>query len=142
MGNNFKYTDNNFVAPQKKYIALTNENFVDLAEQTIINLAKDKKKLLTTNKIRNILALVSSIFNKAKVLSSDKLNDELIKALQHLKIKCVYEAGRENTVKLFILEANILEHIAEIKGDTTKCLLFCHYMEALVAYHRFYGGKD
>ena len=89
-----------------------------------------------------ILALVSSIFNKAKVLSSDKLNDELIKALQHLKIKCVYEAGRENTVKLFILEANILEHLAEIKGDTTKCLLFCHYMEALVAYHRFYGGKD
>ena len=140
MGNNFKYTDDNFTA--SKHPALTNENFVDLAEQTISNLSKAKKKLLTTNKIRNILALVSSIFNKAKVLSSDKLNDELIKALQHLKIKCVYEAGRENTVKLFILEANILEHLAEIKGDTTKCLLFCHYMEALVAYHRFYGGKD
>ena len=30
----------------------------------------------------------------------------------------------------------------EIKGSRANYILFNHYLEALVAYHRYYGGKD
>jgi hypothetical protein len=45
---------------------------------------------------------------------------------------------------LFVLsqkKAYILEHIKGIKS-LDDCEVFCHYMEALVAYHRYMGGKD
>ena len=32
--------------------------------------------------------------------------------------------------------------LKKIKNDKSEFLLFCRYIEALVAYHRFQGGKD
>ena len=26
--------------------------------------------------------------------------------------------------------------------DKEKCIIFCRYMESIVAYHKFYGGKE
>ena len=57
-------------------------------------------------------------------------------------MRMAYEAGREKTVKNFLDTANLLQEINRI-GKSKKALLeFCHYMEALVAYHKFYGGKE
>ena len=39
-------------------------------------------------------------------------------------------------------EAKILDILKEIQGDKDNFLLFAHYMEALVAFHKFYGGRD
>ena len=39
-------------------------------------------------------------------------------------------------------EADILSHLDEINGSRKQYILFSHYMEALVAYRKFYGGKD
>lgn len=54
----------------------------------------------------------------------------------------MYEAGREVKVKKLIEEADILTHIDEIKNSRKQYILFSRYMEALVAYRKFYGGRD
>ena len=56
-----------------------------------------------------------------------------------MRVRVLYEAGRdEKTVAPFVKEAKLLEYIKGIGTSREKCLLFAHYMEALVAYHRYY----
>jgi len=39
------------------------------------------------------------------------------------------------------MAAKLMQYIDEIKSRQ-DLILYCNYMEALVAYHRFYGGHD
>lgn len=127
---------------------LTNENFVDEAEKVIISLDKDKYDniKLTTSKIRNLLSMISNIYNEAIHIEGDKLTEEIISKIQYLRMRFVYEVGRDQKnnsgVKGFYEKAKIKENIAKIKDSKEQCILFCKYFEALVAYHKFYGGKD
>lgn len=122
------------------------EHYVDRAENAIKKLIivdkNDRAKInLTTSKIRNILSLVSDLYNDAQRYRSEELSEDLYNRVQYLKMRMAYEAGRENTVKDFLKAADLLKEINKI-GKSKKALLeFCHYMEALVAYHRFYGGN-
>ena len=45
-------------------------------------------------------------------------------------------------VKKFVIKAELLEQLSNIRADKERLLLFCRYMEALVAYHRYHGGND
>ena len=122
------------------------EHYVDRAEKAIKKLIVVNKKgdeiiNLTTSKIRNILSLVSDLYNDAQRYRSDELSEDLYNRVQYLKMRMAYEAGRENTVKEFLKKAELFEEIDKI-GKSKKALIeFCHYMEALVAYHKFYGGN-
>ena len=49
----------------------------------------------------------------------------------------VYGAGRDDAVKLFLERAQLLEYIKGLGDSRAKLMDFAHYMEALVAYHRF-----
>ena len=63
--------------------------------------------------------------------------------LQMLRIRILYEAGRdERDVKPFVEKSKLLEYIKGIQMNREKFIQFAHYMEALVAYHRYYGGRD
>jgi len=59
-------------------------------------------------------------------------------------VQFVYQAGREFSVKNLVEEADILRALQEVQQMKNKETLqrFCRYMEALVAYFKFYGGKD
>ena len=105
-------------------MGINKENYVDQAEQVIKNLMTDRKGniTLTTSKIRNILAMVSEIY-------------------QYLRLRIVYESGRETSVKDFVQKAKILEELKKVKDSKSQFLLFCRYMEALVAYRKF-SGRD
>jgi len=124
---------------------LTEENYVGIAEQAIKELCseKDQKGRLvgpvTTSKIRNLLAMTSDIYNDVVNSQSDKLNAEIIGRINYMKIRFIYEAGREPKVKKLVDKAKILE---QIKGSRDQYILFSRYMEALVAYRKFYGGRD
>lgn len=101
---------------------------------------------LTTSKIRNILTLVNQIYNDV-VLTKDKvLSQEMQARIKYLKVRIVYEAGRdtdrEKPVRGFVEKAKLLEEIDEIGDSREKFLQFSKYMEALVAYHRYLGGRD
>jgi CRISPR-associated protein, csm2 family len=144
-GNNFNSRGRgNSVEVNRTPIELTDENYVSQAEAVIKRLIDEngKNKILTTSKIRKLLAMISDMYTKAKRLKSNTLNSDLLTKIQYFKMHTVYEAGRESSVKKFVEEAQITDQIDKIKTDREKLILFCHYMEALVAYRKFLGGRD
>ena len=125
-------------------MVLEKTNYVDMAENVVNNLMRDKKNhlILTTSKIRNILSMISMIYNEVLHYPSDKLNEDIVERLKYLKMRFAYEAGREKAVKDLIEVAKIFEIIDWVGDDKQRCILFCKYMESIVAYHKFNGGKD
>ena len=52
------------------------------------------------------------------------------------------DEDRDKPVKSFVMQSKILEILKEIKGSRKNYILFIRYMESLVAFHKFYGGKE
>jgi len=125
-------------------VKLQTDNYVEQAEKVMQDLqAAGKGQIkLTTSKIRSILAMVSELYNDAQRLRAENLSEDLVGRVQYLKMRVAYEAGRERDVMDFVKKAAILEEIGRIGRKKEQLLLFCHYMEALVAYHKFLGGRD
>ena len=125
---------------------LTQTNYVDLAEKVIVkDLERDKRGnfRLTNSKIRNLLSLVNNLYTDiVRTGGSDEKLSEIIEGkIQYIRLRFVYEAGREKSVKDFVEKADIIKHLQRIE-TRSDLLLFCRYMEALVAYHKFNGGRD
>mgnify|MGYP005873435983 CR=1 FL=1 len=101
---------------------INENNYADEAEKVILQL-KNKTNpktgksvpMVTTSKIRSILAMTSDIYNEVIMLQDDKLSDDLAGRIEYLRIRVVYEAGREQSVKDFIMQAKILDILKEIK---------------------------
>ena len=129
---------------------LTQTNYVDLAEKVIVKeIVRNPKRhnsiVLTTSKIRNLLSLTNTLYNDVIHLTNEILSEEILGKIQYLRLRVVYEAGRdtdrEKSVKDFVEKADIIKHLQRIE-TRSDLLLFCRYMEALVAYHKFNGGRD
>lgn len=126
---------------------LTKTTYVDEAERVIKSMIKKDRNGndtigITTSKIRNLLSMISEIYNDALHNEEEKLSEDMISRIQYLKMRFAYEAGREATVKEFVQKAGIFEAINKIGNNKEKLIIFCHYMEALVAYRKFYIEKD
>lgn len=127
---------------------LTEENYVERAEQVIKSLCKKEDRfgnqldLVTTSKLRNLLAMTASIYNEVLNWQSEELSKDLIGRISYLKIRFVYEAGRDSQVSKLIDAADILTCLEEIRGKRSQYIIFSRYMEALVAYRKFYGKRD
>ena len=123
---------------------LTDDNYVDKAEKTIKNLVTDKRNfknrnsdVLSMSKLRNLLSLTSTLFDESKVREYEELKDRIA----YLKVQFVYQSGREEAVLDLVQKGEILPILKEINGRESL-QRFCRYMEALVAYFKFYGGND
>lgn len=128
-------------------MGLNNRNFADVAEQVILSLQVEDRRgnkilKVTTSKIRNLLAMTNNIYNQAKKERGQEISEALQSDLQYLKMRIAYEAGRDKDVKDFVKKANLITYINSIQNNRDHVLLFCKYMESLVAYHKFHGGKD
>lgn len=126
---------------------INKQNYVDEAERVIKELIKtdrfgNAKLDLTTSKIRNILSMVSELYTDAQHSREETLSEDMVSRVQYLKMRIAYEAGRENSVKVFVNAAHLMDYTKEIGNSRQNLILFCNYMEALVAYHKFYGGRD
>lgn len=126
---------------------LSKTNFADQAEKVVQSMIETDRKgnptiRLTTSKIRNLLSMTNVLYNHARQKGDETLNEDLLRDIQYLKMRFAYESGREPEVKKFVDKAEIKEHIQAIGKSREKLLLFCNYIESLVAYHRYYGGKD
>jgi CRISPR-associated protein Csm2 len=127
---------------------INDKNYVDEAEKVILRLLelKDKKgrtiPLVTTSKLRNLLAMTSDIYNEVMNIQDDKLSEEICARIEYLRVRFLYEAGREPAVKSLVEQAGILQILKEIGNSKKNYILFNRYMEALVAFHKFNGGKD
>lgn len=119
------------------------------AEEVILALKKQNNDriYLKTSQIRKFLTAVNAITNKvniykAKHLDMTTLPDELAGEVQFLKVKAAYQAGRDRAVKDFMIKSQMKDEIQRIGTSIAKYEEFARYIEALVAYHKFYGGKD
>ena len=126
-----------------------NWDYVAEADKVVGQLKRNRSDriILTTSKIRKMLSMTADIYNEAKLLPKQgKINNALRDRLQYLKIQIVYEYGRDTDrdapVKDFIDKAKLLDLLGQVQDSNEKLQIFCHYMEALVAYHRYYGGSD
>ena len=125
-------------------MVLEKTNYVDMAENAVKRLERNKNGnlILTTSKIRNILSMISTIYNEVIHHPADKLNEDMVERLKYLKMRFAYEAGREKAVKNLIEVAKIFEIIDWVGNDKQRCILFCKYIESIVSYHKFNGGRD
>lgn len=136
--------------PYKKLTAdETETNYVTQADavmQGIRDYHKQKNrgfaKVVTTSKIRNLLAMTADIYNDAVNCKKDTLPSALVEKILYLKVRFVYEAGRDQGVKELIEEAHILKHLEDIRTNRQQFIYFSRYMEALVAYRKFYCGDN
>lgn len=131
---------------------LTELNYVDEADKVIKSLLEkdingnyktDKNgnyvMKLSTSKLRKLLGMISDIYNETLRNEGKSLGDKLCAKIQYMKMHFIYEAGREAEVKKLIKRAGIINKIDNIDSDKKKFINFCHYMEALVAYKKFYA---
>lgn len=133
---------------------LNEATYVDQADKVIqalkapkiINGREIRPQLVTTSKIRNILAMAADIYDNALQSSSNELGSDITSRIEYLRVRVVYECGRDNDrdkpVQAFVKESRILDYIKMIGSDKKKYIMFYRYLEALVAFHKFYGGKD
>ena len=127
------------------------ENYVDEAER-IMRALISSGTTVTTSKIRNLLSLVTDIYNDESTRTEDKLKPDSVVKLNLMRVRVAYEYGRDNgesvgkdkvyPMKEFITQAHLREYLKGISTDRADLIRFAHYMEALVAYHRYLGGRD
>lgn len=109
----------------------------------IIKYGKDN--ILTTSKIRNILAMTADIYNDVNDPSEIKggiLSENIQAKIRYLKIRFIYESGREIDVKNFVEESCIVDIINSIGDKKANYIRFSRYMEALVAYRKYLVSRD
>lgn len=125
---------------------ISEQNYVEEAEKVISKLAggqgKNGRMLLTISKLRNLLSMTADIYNEVLSGQNDELSDEVRSRIEYLRVRFLYEAGRDEAVRKLVEEANILDMLKGIQGNRKQFILFNRYMEALVAFHRYYGGED
>lgn len=130
---------------------INESNYVDIAEANIQKLKQEGTKfdrgkqqiqIVSTSKIRGLLSMVSDIYNDVLNEPKEDLSLDIRSRINYMKVHFYYEAGREKTVKKFLETAEVFTLIDEIKGKRSGFILFSRYMEALVAFRKFYVEKD
>lgn len=102
---------------------------------------------VTTSQIRKFLTAVNVVRNKvdlykAKNKGAEALSKELTAEIKFLKVNLLYQAGRTAAVKQFMTVSKLDIIIDGIGDSLARFVKFTKYVEALVAYHKFLGGKD
>ncbi|MGN0241167.1 MAG: type III-A CRISPR-associated protein Csm2 [Candidatus Weimeria sp.] len=131
---------------------INSDNYVNHAEAVIKGLLKVDQRTgrqfltLTTSKIRNLLAMTADIYNEVLVSKEERLDGNIKERIDYLRVKIIYECGRDTTgregVRDFVKKAQLIECLKTLNGTRADYILFNRYMEALVAFHKYYGGKD
>ena len=92
------------------------EDYVDEAERIMRSLMSGGKTV-TTSKIRNLLSLVTDIYNEENIRTDEKLRPESVVKLNLMRVRVAYECGRDDTVKSFVAQTNLLEYLKGISTD-------------------------
>lgn len=116
---------------------LSAENIVKLGEELGKRFAREKK--ITTSQIRNVFSDIKRIHFEWKAREN---KDKLLGELTLLKPKLAYTAGRHSNVRELkkVLEKAI-DGVVNSQNSEKAGENFFNLVEAIVAYHKYYGGK-
>ncbi len=125
----------------KKIMTEDSAEAVRLLIQKAEELGKELSKKLTTSQIRNIFGEVRSIEQEVG-LEEKTLPLNVQRRLLMLKPKMAYQVGRfGNNDALSALVKTLSDAINLIGNDVRRFHTFVDLFEAILAYHRRYGGK-
>lgn len=119
-------------------------SYVGKAENVIKEMKRENFKkgrdTLTTSQLRKLLSMTGTLYDRVQFEGLEKVMDRIA----YLRIQFIYQGGRNAAVKEMIDKAEILEILEKVQKNQEKAdfIRFCHYMEALVAYFKYYGGRD
>lgn len=105
-------------------------------------LMQQQCKNITTSKLRKILSLFMDVYNTENLRTDEAIAQENVTRLQLAKIRLVYECGREKDVKAFAEDAYLFHWLKEAGTSREMVLRYIHYLEALVAYHRYHNEGE
>ena len=137
-------TNQNHVASKKLTILFTDDTYVNEAEAVIQEMKqtnfREYRDTLTMSQLRNLSSLTSNIYDEVQNNDVSQVSDKLA----YLRVQFVYQSGRNAAIKKLVELADILGILKTIqaKNDRSTIIRFCRYMEALVAYFKYYGGQD
>lgn len=133
---------------------MSKEDYVDKAER----LMEELSEVITTSKIRDLMAQVNELYNDIILEKEEVLDDKYVETIRHLKVKMIYDAGRDREslnsnerkdkrfkngkLSYFFEKTGLLKMVGDIGSSRKRFLDYCKYFEALVAYHKYYGGKE
>lgn len=138
--------------PDPEFFSKIEKDFVKEAETVMLDLFKNSDQVVSTNQIRNILSLINNITLKIN-LSENKITPEIKNDIRYLIVKIYYACGKDENeskkskpqnskVKEFVDKSKIIDLILYIDDNVQKWTIFSKYVEALIAYHKYFGGKD
>ena len=137
-------TNQNHAASKKLTILFTDDTYVNEAEAVIQEMKqtnfRESRDTLTMSQLRNLSSLTSNIYDEVQNNDVSQVSDKLA----YLRVQFVYQSGRNAAIKKLVERADILGILKTIqaKNDRSTIIRFCRYMEALVAYFKYYGGQD
>lgn len=109
-------------------MGMNEENYVKQAEIAIKEIREAKNKYgkpikpLTTSQIRNILAVTADIYNEIMNQTegtSDELSKDVCARINYLKVRLVYESGRDEKVKVFVEKHIYYSFWSQLKKQTS-----------------------
>lgn len=112
---------------------------------------KPQNKLIpqiSTSQIRKFLSAVNKINNKIKYQNdSDILSEDIVAEIAYMRVQFAYIVGKNKIGKnkngsFEKLHEELDKAMIEIKNSKSKFINFARYVEAIIAYHKFYGGND
>ena len=119
-------------------------NYVDLAQKVIDKHYQMKSKTITTNQIRNFLELTNELREQLRTNHVEKLDTDMMSQVQYIKLRLIYAAGRDegdNGVFEFMQCSSLIECLDTVGDSPQQYLLICKYLEALIAYHKWYETR-
>ena len=130
------------VSKQGKVVIINSLNFADQARYFVDKSLQAGNQSwfngLSTSKLRSIYAYITNVYTR---INKPEDYEKYKSDIQYLKAKMAYECGRNETVKKFIKGTGLMNALDSIK-TYEQFILYCRYAESLVAYFKFYGGKE
>jgi len=128
--------------------SFTKNDFADATAMEINEIADKKGKEfarnIRTNQIRNFFAHINTLRNDFRNMQLSKLSyDQLDGSLILVKPKLAYAKGRNRNVEPF--QQLIFETIDKVvisKNKEKAYINFFEFVEAIVAYHKYHGGRE
>lgn len=141
---------------------------ISVIAEAVIKDINDKNEEATANQIRNFLTGMVSIRNqlesnktgqeeRGQTANRESLNNDIVQKLDSLKMRLVYQAARNNgNLKNLMKKANLVylidtiikENAEDASGQNTAdkdiakdFYLLANYVEALIAYHKYYESE-
>ncbi len=138
--NNSRLSDLEMIEKKKDIDEKFQNNYVDKANEVISTL---NGKIITKTKLRSIYNMLCNAIDREKRSTESDLKPDSLTELKMFRVHVIYDCGRYEDVKNFVIKSGILGYYADIGNSKVKFQYFCKYFEALIAYHRFlYNNKD